>query len=125
MLISRDVPLELGQSLLVSVVWKMVRQPWEQGSSEGRRNGGLRAWAALSRHRVVQGVSGPQGHHCQAGESICARHSRKRGEGLDNSQCHGSPVLMQCMLQMGKGKLRPAPLPVAPALSQVEQGDMG
>lgn len=54
MLISRDMPLELRQSLLVSVVWKMVRQPWEQGSSEGRRNEEFRAWGALSRHRLVQ-----------------------------------------------------------------------
>lgn len=36
------------------LVWKMVRQPWEQGSREGRRNRELRAWAALSRHRLVQ-----------------------------------------------------------------------
>lgn len=67
----------------------------------------------------------PQGHQCQAGKPICARHSREREEGLDNSQCHGSPVLMQSMLQMGKGKLRPAPLPVAPAVSQVQQGHIG
>lgn len=58
-------------------------------------------------------------------EAICASLSRERRECPDNSQCRGSPVLMQCMLQMGKGKLRPAPLPVAPALSQVEQVDIG
>lgn len=28
-------------------------------------------------------------------------------------------------VQMGKGKLRPTPLPAVPALSWVEQGDMG
>lgn len=74
---------------------------------------------------AVTEATGPQGHQCQAGKTTCASHSREREEALDNSQCHGSPVLMQCVLQMGKGKLRPAPLPVAPTLSQVEQGDMG
>lgn len=62
-------------------------------------------------------VFGPPGCQCQAGKPIRASN---------NSQSHGCPVLMQCMLQMGKGKFTAtAPLPVAPTLSQVEQGDRG
>lgn len=73
---------------------------------------------------AVTEALGPQGHQCQAGKAICASNSREREEGLDNSQC--SWVSCSPAMQMGKGKFTAtAPLPVAPALSQVEQGDMG
>lgn len=108
------------------MVWKTIKQRWEQGSGGGR-SGELAASGALSRYRLVWRQWG-----LQVLGDIRAKLGRQSvlavaGKGNRAQVMHGAMVSFPhaTCVQLGKGKLRPAPLPAGPALSWVEQGDTG